>query len=49
MNEQTKVGGKLRLPLWDQACTRSIESRVEKGTVMKVYVLSGRLASSYTI
>ena len=49
MNEQAKVGSKLKLRLWDQACKRSIESRVEKGAVMIVHVLSGWLASSYPI
>ena len=49
MNQQAKVSGKLKLLLWDQACTRSIASSLEKGTVMKVYVLFGWLASSYTI
>ena len=49
MSEQAKVGGKLKLRLWDQACKRSIESRVEKGAVMIVHVLSGWLASSYPI
>ena len=44
-----KVGGKLKLRLWDQACKRSIESRVQKGSVMIVHVLSGWLASSYPI
>ena len=34
---------------WDEACKRSIKSRVEKGTVMIVHVLSGWLASSYPI
>ena len=36
MNEQAKVG---ELRLWDQACKRSIESRVMKGAVMKVHIL----------
>ena len=49
MNEQAKVGGKLKLRLWHQAYKRSIESRVEKGAVMIVHVLSGWLASSYPI
>ena len=44
-----KVGGKLKLRLWDQACKRSIESRVQKGGVMIVHVLSCWLASSYPI
>ena len=46
IEEQAKVGGKLRPRLWDQACKRSIKSRVEKGVVMIVHVLSGWLASS---
>ena len=49
MNEQAKVGGKLKLRLWDQACKRSIELRVEKGAVMIVHFLSGWFASSYAI
>ena len=49
LKEQAKVGVKLKLRQWDQACKRSIESRVEKGAVMIVHVLSGWLASSYPI
>ena len=49
MNEQVKVGGKLKLRLWDQACKRLIESRVEKGIVRIVHVLSGWLASFYLV
>ena len=40
MSEQAKVGEKLKLRLWDQACKISIESRVKKAAVMIVHVLS---------
>ena len=53
VNQQAKVGGKLRLRLWDQACKKSMELRVnvKKGAVMivHVHVLSCWLASSYPI
>ena len=53
VNQQEKVGRKLRLQLWDQACKKSMELRVnvKKGAVMivHVHVLSFWLASSYPI
>ena len=49
MNEQAKVGRKLKLWLWDQAYKRSIESREEKDAVIIVHALSGWLPSSYAI
>ena len=49
MSEQAKVGEKLKLRLWDQACKISIESRVKKAAVVIVHVLSSWLASSFPI
>ena len=49
MSEQAKVGGKLKLRLWDQACKRSSrELRIER-RCNDIYVLSGWLAPSYPI
>ena len=46
MSEQPKVGGKLKLRLSVESSLQKIKSRVEKGAVMIVHVLSGWLASS---